>query len=142
MVNFIINYQKNSDYQNDSAMSAVLLPPGKCQHQAVRDTLDVISGKWKLVILSVLLERKRRFKELSREIGISPRILSKELQELELNHLVKRTVCDTRPVTVEYESTPHSQTLLGVVEAMSDWGYLHHAAVVGKRRAGDPALTA
>ncbi|MDQ2770995.1 MAG: helix-turn-helix transcriptional regulator [Bacteroidota bacterium] len=114
----------------------------KCQHQAVRDTLDVISGKWKLVILSVLLERKRRFKELSREIGISPRILSKELQELELNKLVKRTVCDTRPVTVEYESTAHSQTLLGVVQAMSAWGYLHHETIVGKRRAGDPAPSA
>lgn len=111
----------------------------KCQHQAVRDTLDVISGKWKLVILSVLLERKRRFKELSREINISPRILSKELQELELNKLVKRTVCDTRPVTVEYESTAHSQTLLGVVQAMSEWGYLHHETIIGKRRSGDPA---
>ena len=114
-------------------------PAGKCQHQAVRDTLDVISGKWKLVILSVLLERKRRFKELGREIGISPRILSKELQELEQHQLVKRTVCDTRPITVEYESTPHSQTLLGVVQAMSEWGYLHHEAVVGRKRLTDPA---
>ena len=124
-------------------MAAILSPTppaGKCQHQAVRDTLDVISGKWKLVILSVLLERKRRFKELSREIGISPRILSKELQELEVNQLVKRTVCDTRPITVEYESTPHSQTLLHVVRAMSEWGYLHHETIIGKKRPADPTV--
>jgi len=112
----------------------------KSQHQAVRDTLDVISGKWKLVILAVLLERKRRFRELSREIGISPRILSKELEEMEASKLVKRTVCDTRPITVEYESTPHSHTLLAVVQAMSDWGYLHHEAIVGTKRPDDPAL--
>lgn len=113
----------------------------KSQHQAVRDTLDVISGKWKLVILAVLLQRTYRFKELSREIGISPRILSKELQQMEQNQLVKRTVCDTRPVTVEYASTPHSRTLLSVVQAMSDWGYLHHEAVVGTRRPDDPVVT-
>lgn len=63
----------------------------KSQHQAVRDTLDVISGKWKLVILAALLQRAYRFKELSREIGISPRILSKELQDMEQHRLVKRT---------------------------------------------------
>lgn len=111
----------------------------KSQHQAVHDTLDVISGKWKLVILAVLLQRKYRFRELSREIGISPRVLSKELQEMEQNLLVKRTVCDTRPITVEYESTHHSRTLLQVVQALSDWGYLHHEALVGARRADDPA---
>lgn len=111
----------------------------KSQHQAVRDTLDVVSGKWKLVILAVLLVRKHRFKELSHAIGISPRVLSKELQEMEQHHLVKRTVCNTRPITVEYESTPHSQTLLGVVQAMSDWGYLHHETIVGQKRLDDPA---
>ena len=101
----------------------MLICPGsaaKSQHQAVRDTLNVISGKWKLVILAVLLERKYRFKELSREIGISSRVLAKELREMETHQLVKRTVCDTWPVTVEYDNTPHSQTLLSVVRAMSD----------------------
>jgi len=120
-------------------MTACPGPNAKSQHQAVRDTLDVISGKWKLVILAVLLQRKYRFKELSREIGISPRILSRELQEMELNQLVKRTVCATRPVTVEYESTAHSRTLLSVVQAMCDWGYLHHETVVGTKRPGHDA---
>jgi DNA-binding HxlR family transcriptional regulator len=119
----------------------MLVCPGsatKSQHQAVRDTLEVISGKWKLVILAVLLARKYRFKELSREIGISPRILSKELQEMEQHQLVTRTVCDTRPVTVEYASTPHAQSLLSVVQAMSEWGYRHHEAVLGSKRVDDP----
>jgi DNA-binding HxlR family transcriptional regulator len=108
---------------------------------AVRDTLEVLGGKWKIVILAALLGRPYRFKELSREIGISPRMLAKELQELEQDQLVTRTVCPTRPITVEYASTPHSQTLLPVVRAMSDWGFLHHEAIVGKKRPGDPSAS-
>lgn len=105
----------------------------KTAHRAVQDTLEVINGKWKLVILSTLFDGKKRFKELSREIGISPRMLSKELQELELNKMVKRTVCDTRPITVEYETTEHSETLWGVIEAMRQWGHQHRDEIFGKR---------
>jgi DNA-binding HxlR family transcriptional regulator len=58
---------------------------------------------------------KRRFKEPAREAGISPRILSKELHEPETNDLVSRTVCDTKPLTVEYALTPYSETLSDVL---------------------------
>ena len=121
-------------------MATTCIHPVQKHHiQALRDTMDVVSGKWKLIILATLLGSKYRFRELSREIGITPRVLAKELQELEMNRLVKRTVCDTRPITVEYEITPHSQTLTSVVDAMVEWGLLHHEAVVGKKRAGAPA---
>ena len=114
----------------------------KSAHRAVQDTLEVINGKWKLVILSTLFDGKKRFKELSREIGISPRMLSKELHELELNKMVKRTVCDTRPITVEYETTEHSETLWGVIEAMRQWGTLHRDEIFGKRNeTTDAAVT-
>ena len=113
---------------------APALPACKSTHRAVYDTLDVIGGKWKLVILAVLLERTYRFKELSREIGISPRILSKELQELAQHQLVTRTVCTTRPVTVEYAATPYSRTLHHVVAVLREWGLTHHQTIVGKPR--------
>jgi DNA-binding HxlR family transcriptional regulator len=103
-------------------------------HQAVRDTLDVVGGKWKLVILTALRERKYRFKELSRVLGISPSILSKELQEMEMDKLVKRTVHNTTPQTVEYEVTEYSKTLGEVLQAMRSWGELHHETIVGKKR--------
>jgi len=99
---------------------------------AVQDTLDVVGGKWKLVLLTILMNGKKRFRELSREAGISPRILSKELQELEMHGLVSRTVCDTRPVTVEYALTPYSETLKEVLEAMSRWGQQHRKKIIGK----------
>ena len=98
---------------------------------AVQDTLDVVGGKCKLVLLTILRHGKKRFRELSREAGITPRILSKELQELEMNGLVSRTVCNTRPITVEYALTPYSETLKEVLDAMHRWGELHRKKIIG-----------
>lgn len=97
---------------------------------AIRDTLDIVGGKWKLVLISVLRSGKKGFNELSREAGISPRILSKELQELEMNGLVSRKVCDTKPVTVQYELTPYSETLGDVLIAMEKWGFQHRNKIM------------
>ena len=107
-------------------------------HQSVRDTLDVVGGKWKLVILAALGERKYRFKELSRALNISPSILSKELQEMEMDKLVTRTVHNTTPQTVEYEVTEYSKTLGEVLRAMRNWGEMHHETIVGKKRVAVP----
>lgn len=99
---------------------------------AIRDTLDIVGGKWKLVLITVLRSGKKGFNELSREAGISPRILSKELHELEINGLVSRQVCNTKPVTVQYELTDYSQTLNEVLKAMEKWGYEHRQKIVAK----------
>ena len=97
---------------------------------AIRDTLDVVGGKWKLVLITVLRSGRKGFNELSREAGISPRILSKELQELEMNGLVSREVCNTKPVTVQYELTAYSKTLNEVLLAMEKWGYAHREKII------------
>ena len=102
-------------------------------HSSIQDTLYVVNGKWKLVILSILVNNgTRRFGELSRESGISPRILSKELHELEMNQLVSRRVCDTKPVTVEYSSTEYAGTLKEVIDAMIRWGQNHRRKIKGQ----------
>ncbi|MBL0911525.1 MAG: helix-turn-helix transcriptional regulator [Bacteroidia bacterium] len=99
----------------------------------IRDTLNVLSGKWKLPIIGALYFGARRFKELEREIPqITPRMLSKELKELELNELVRRTVYNTTPVSVEYELTESGRSLEKVLNAMKDWGLDHRARVTGK----------
>lgn len=117
-----------------------MITPDECtsRHRAVRDTLDVIGGKWKIIILTVLLERSMQFNALCREIGISPRILTRELRDLEVNKLVSRTEQETRPVTVVYAATPHADTLAPLIAALSDWGYQHYEAMSGTRRANDP----
>ena len=99
---------------------------------AIRDTLDVVGGKWKLVLLAVLRDGKKRFRELSREAGITPRILSKELQELEMNGLISRTVCNTKPITVEYELTEYGHKLRTVIDHLAIWGIEHRTRIMGK----------
>ncbi len=96
---------------------------------AIRDTLDVVGGKWKLILISILRDGPLRFNELSREAGISPRILSKELTELQMNGLVERIVSDTKPVAVSYELTDYSKTLEEVLDAMKRWGIGHREFV-------------
>jgi DNA-binding HxlR family transcriptional regulator len=101
---------------------------------AINDTLNVISGKWKLPIIGSLLYGKKRFKELEREIPkISPRMLSKELKDLEANGIVKRTVYNSIPVMVEYELTISGQSLDQFIEPMIEWGLQHRKNVIGEK---------
>jgi DNA-binding HxlR family transcriptional regulator len=107
----------------------------ECQqyHLAIQDTLYVVNGKWKLVLLAILMKAgPKRFGELTRTAKISPRILSKELQELETNQMVSRKVCDTKPVTVEYSVTAYAKTLKEVLDSMSYWGVKHRVKIIGK----------
>lgn len=99
-----------------------------------RDTIELLSGKWKvLIIMALAVQGRSRFMELVRDIGnITPKMLSKELRDLEQNQLVSRTVQPTIPVTVEYELTPYGHTLKPVIAAMRDWGITHRALMTGK----------
>ena len=93
---------------------------------AVGDALYVIGGKWKLRIIIALQEGNKRFNELQRTVeGISARVLSNELKELEMNGFVKRKVYVKTPVVVEYEITEYSQSLNGVLDSLRDWGSKH-----------------
>jgi DNA-binding HxlR family transcriptional regulator len=101
----------------------------------IRDTLDILSGKWKLPIIGALITGKKRFKEMERGIPkITARMLSKELKELEINQLVKRTVYDTTPVTVEYELTTYGHSLQDVLIALRDWGIKHRSRILGPKK--------
>lgn len=95
---------------------------------AIQDTLYVLGGKWKLPIIIALFGGPQRFRELQRSLEtITPKVLSKELKELELNEFVTRTVYPTTPVTVEYQATEYSRSLGDVLFAMRDWGEKHRA---------------
>ncbi|XVJ66374.1 MAG: helix-turn-helix transcriptional regulator [Lacibacter sp.] len=97
----------------------------------LRDALNVLSGKWKIIILLALSMKDYRFKELQGEIdGIAAKMLSKELKELEANDLVKRTVYDTIPVTVEYSITPYGRSLEKVIEELRKWGLYHRKRIM------------
>ena len=98
---------------------------------AVGDALYVVGGKWTLRVIIVLAHGNRRFNELQRTVnGISARVLSNELKELELNGFIRRiVVAGATPVRVEYELTEYSQSLGKVVDALSEWGTMHRQKI-------------
>ena len=95
--------------------------------QATADALYAVGGKWKLPIIIALHTKPRRFNELQRTlVNISPRILSNELKEMELNGFVKRNVnASATPVVVEYELAEYSHSLAGIVRELVGWGTSH-----------------
>lgn len=100
---------------------------------AIRDSLEILGGKWKLLILIYLKNRQDRlvhFKMIERGIeGISAKMLSKELKELEVNSLVTRTIQNTRPITVTYALTDYGKSVIPVIEALVQWGFDHRTMI-------------
>ena len=105
----------------------------KKEMMAIHDAMDVLSGKWKMYIISSICHyNKRRFSDILNDVvGISNKMLSKELKELEINKLVVRTVLDTHPVTVQYELTKHGKTLQTIINNLTDWGIAHRKEIIG-----------
>jgi len=102
---------------------------------AVKDALYVLNGKWKLPLIVALSGGAKRFNEIQRSLdGITPKILSKELREMEMNEFVVRKVLPTIPVSVMYELTPYSKSLDNVVNELRNWGIQHRERIVNSMR--------
>lgn len=118
---------------NDSCIALDEFSDQRCSAllTTVGDALYVIGGKWTLRTIIALSHGHKRFNDLQRTVtGISARVLSNELKELELNGFVRRVVqTNTMPVVVEYELTNYSNTLEPVVRALSAWGSLHRQQI-------------
>lgn len=100
---------------------------------SIKDALEAVEGKWKLLILFSLSGGPKRFKQISREVqGITDKTLSKELKNLEENKLVVREVYNTFPPTVEYSITAHGMSLEKVLDELHFWGLAHRKKVIGK----------
>lgn len=117
---------KKTPQREHKACLGMLLP--------VRDALDFLSGKWKIPIIISLSFGNKRFKEMAMEIhGITDKMLSKELRDLEQNQLVKRTVYDSVPVRVEYSLTDYGNSLDKVIEELRNWGVQHRKRIMKKQ---------
>ncbi|SIT34383.1 transcriptional regulator, HxlR family [Filimonas lacunae] len=100
---------------------------------SIKDALDAVEGRWKLLILFALAEKPKRFSQIAKEVhGITDKTLSKELKSLEVNKLIRRTVLDTFPSTIEYAITPHGLSLEKVLDELHFWGLAHRKEVIGK----------
>ncbi|HLA57868.1 MAG TPA: helix-turn-helix domain-containing protein [Puia sp.] len=109
---------KKTTEEEQSQCTSILRP--------VRDSLDVLNGKWKLPIIVSLTFGEKRFTDITKDVhGITDRMLSKELRDLEMNGLVVRKIQDEYPVRVTYALTAHSKTLRTVIDSLKNWGILH-----------------
>ena len=94
----------------------------------VKLTADIIGGKWKPLILFYLEGRTRRFSELRRLIpGMSKKMLTQHLRELERDDIIRRKIYAEVPPRVEYSLTRHGESLKPILKLMSAWGNRHRA---------------
>ena len=99
--------------------------------RAIHDTMDVLSGKWKVSIIACLCYQPMRYSELLKEVnGISGKMLSRELKDLEMNQLIIRKVLDTKPVTVTYQISEYGKSLKELTNVIAEWGIKHREQII------------
>lgn len=110
-----------------------------------REVFNRLADKWALLLIAQLCGGPVRFNQLRRQIeGISQKVLSQTLKNLERDGLVERQVFATVPVTVEYSLTPLGRTLRETIQSLSHWAETHMPAVKAAQQRydakGDPAV--
>jgi DNA-binding HxlR family transcriptional regulator len=107
----------------------------------LRDLLDRLADKWSLLVVELLGSSTLRFSDLRREIdGISQRMLTLTLRQLERDGLVSRTVYPPVPPRVEYALTPMGMTLLETIQPLVAWARAHRGEVASARSAYDARI--
>ena len=89
----------------------------------VATTVQLIGSKWKLLIMRNLLARPWRFNELKKSLeGISQKVLTDSLREMEADGIITRTVFPEVPPRVEYALSPLGESMRPILDAMAKWG--------------------
>ena len=104
----------------------------------MRDILDRVGDKWSVLVVILLRDGKMRFSGLRRAVeGISQRMLTQTLRQLERDGLVDRTVYPEVPVRVEYALTALGRTLIEPLSALAEWAQTNRDAILSNRAAYD-----
>jgi DNA-binding HxlR family transcriptional regulator len=98
------------------------------------DAIAILSGKWKIQLITALnCGGPLQFMELLRLLdGIGPKMLSRELQDLEMNRIVSREALETKPATVRYALTQHGRSLERIINELRCWGGGHRRLILGR----------
>lgn len=92
----------------------------------VETAVEVLSGKWKILILWYLRKEKKRFSELEKMLpNTTQKMLIQKLRELEKDEIIERTVYPVVPPKVEYSLTEYGKTLLPILKLLYGWGEQH-----------------
>lgn len=104
--------------------------------RALDDTMDLLNGKWKVSILARLCNRPMRYSELLKDVtGISGKVLSRELKDLEMNGLINREVSQiSKPPAVTYEISAYGMSLRELTDSIADWGLKHRDRMINGNR--------
>lgn len=107
----------------------------KSDLQAIQDSMEIIQGRWKMSIIALLCNGEFRYSELEKGLAkISPRMLSKELKDLEEHKILVRKVYDSTPVKVTYKLTDYGYTLVPLILELTRWGKQHRAYIMGAEK--------
>ena len=97
---------------------------------AVETTLKIIGGRWKVLIIRELFTGLKRFNQLTRSLpGITQKMLTQQLREMEADGIIHRQVYPQVPPKVEYSLTPLGESLDPVLQAMHQWGLQQNSAI-------------
>jgi len=108
---------------------------GEVDGRAIREVLDRVGDKWSLLVIATLEQGRLRFGELQQHIpGISQRMLTLTLRQLERDGLVTRTVYAEVPPRVEYALTPMGETLIAPSVALATWAIANHPRIESARQ--------
>jgi len=107
--------------------------------RAIDDTLHIMGGKWKSLLLAHLCYKPMRYSELLKDLnGIAGKVLSRELKDLEMNGLVIREVSDTQPLTVTYRLSQYGKSLKDLMDGLANWGLQHRERVFNASKLDQP----
>ena len=99
---------------------------------ALTEVLNIFSGKWKMIIIGSMFDEDIRFSEIQKLIPtITPRVLSKELKDLEMNGLVKRIVINSSPILIKYGLTESAKELVVPIKGLLEWAVKHRKISIG-----------
>ena len=105
-----------------------------------REVLELIASKWTILVVDALAGGAQRYSALRREItGVSQKMLTQTLKELERDGIVVRTVYDTKPPSVDYRLTKLGESLVEPISAIRRWADTHFTEIAGARRANEEA---
>ena len=96
-------------------------PPSRAHCPAV-DAVKMLAGRWKLLILREVCDGPRHFGRLRRALGVSQKVLTQQLRQMEANGILRRRVVPGRITVVEYSLTPAGQTLRSIIATLHNWG--------------------
>jgi DNA-binding HxlR family transcriptional regulator len=111
------------------------LPPPTASNCPLTDLVDMIGGRWKVLCLWRLLDGKKRFTELRRQLpGVTQKMLTQQLRQLEADGLISRKVFAQVPPKVEYQLTQTGSELCTLLVTLSKWATLHMPTLEAGRK--------